>query len=79
VGQLKLVGVARNACSVWWAKMKEGNPVKVPKVGKRIILQWTLTSQHRAMKCIHVAQEREKWQAVNTVLKSQASQISRNL
>jgi len=50
-------------------KLKEGNAVEDPNVGKRIILQWNLSDQHRVMDCIRMAQEREMWQAVNTVLK----------
>jgi hypothetical protein len=36
--------VERNACSVWWIKLKGGDPVEDTGVGERIILQWTLSN-----------------------------------
>lgn len=48
-------------------------------VGDRIITQWTLSNEDRLMEFIDVARERDKWQAVNTILTFQASQFSRNL
>jgi len=36
--------VGRNACSVWLAKLKEGDPVEDIVLGERIILYWTLSN-----------------------------------
>jgi hypothetical protein len=60
--------------------MKETTRTTLLDIGWRIILKWTLrVTEWGGMDCIHLSQDRGKWQAlVNRIMKLQAHTILRN-
>ena len=49
---------------LWWGKLKEGNHLEERGMDGRLILKLICEKRAGGMDWIHLAQERDKWQAL---------------
>jgi len=68
-GYVACVGENRGAYSVWWGNVKERDHVEQVSVYGRIILKWIIKIVWEGVDRIQVAQDRDKWWALeNTIM-----------